>query len=103
MAFYNIDSTAHGNTDVSIIITECTALGVSTPPENYSFAQYHDPIIYYAAGDAQVAPYFQIVSHEGRKSPILTKDNVIKVNGTAHGQAKTKDLADDILDLITTA
>jgi hypothetical protein len=101
MAFYNIDSTAHGNTDVSIIITECTALGVSTPPENYSFAQYHDPIIYYAAGDAQVAPYFQIVSHEGRKSPILTKDNVIKVNGTAHGQAKTKDLAEAILGLIT--
>lgn len=101
MAFYNIDSTAHGNTDVSIIITECTALGVSTPPENYSFAQYHDPIIYYAAGDTQVAPYFQIVSHEGRKSPILTMDNVIKLNGTAHAKQSTQKLADAILDLIT--
>ena len=38
MAFYNIDKTAHGNSDVSIIITECTAAGVSTPAENYSFA-----------------------------------------------------------------
>jgi hypothetical protein len=101
MAYYNIDSTAHGNTDVSIIITECTALGVSTPVENYSFAHYHDPIIYYATGDAQVAPYFQIVSHEGRKSPILTKDNVIKLNGTAHGETTTQRLANKILDLIT--
>jgi hypothetical protein len=101
MAFYNIDSTAHGNTDVSIIITECTSAGVSTPAENYSFAQYHDPIIYYAAGDTQVAPYFQIVSHEGRKSPILTKGNVIKLNGTGHAQTTTQALADAILDLIT--
>ncbi len=101
MAFYNIDKTAHGNNDLSIIITECTALGVSTPAENYSFSQYHDPIIYYAAGDAQVAPYFQIVSHEGRKSPILTMDNVIKLNGTAHGQISTQKLADTILDSIT--
>jgi hypothetical protein len=101
MAFYNIDSTAHGNTDVSIIITECTSAGVSTPAENYSFSHYHDPIIYYAAGDTQVAPYFQIVSHEGRKSPILTKDNVIKVNGTAHGETTTQVLANKVLDLIT--
>jgi hypothetical protein len=100
MTYYNIDTTSHGNADVSIIITECTALGVSTPAENYSFAQYHDPIIYYAAGDAQVAPYFQVVSHEGRNSPILTKDNVIKLNGTAHAQTSTQKLADTILDLI---
>jgi hypothetical protein len=101
MTYYNIDTTSHGNTDVSITITECTALGVSTPAENYSFAQYHDPIIYYAAGDAQVAPYFQIVSHEGRNSPIFTKDNVIKLNGTAHGRATTQALANEILGLIT--
>ena len=101
MTYYNIDTTSHGNADVSIIITECTALGVSTPAENYSFAQYHDPIIYYVAGDAQGAAYFQIVSHEGRNSPILTKDNVIKVNGTAHGRATTQALANEILGLIT--
>jgi hypothetical protein len=101
MTYYNIDTTSHGNADVSIIITECTALGVSTPAENYSFAQYHDPIIYYAAGDAQVAPYFQIVSHEGRNSPILTKDNVIKLNGTAHGSTTTQALANEILNLTT--
>jgi hypothetical protein len=101
MTYYNIDTTAHGNGDASILITECTALGVSTPAENYSFAHYHDPIIYYAAGDTQVAPYFQIVSHEGRKSPILTMDNVIKLNGTAHAQPSTQKLADAILDLIT--
>ena len=101
MTYYNIDKTAHGNDDVSIIITECTAAGVSTPAENYSFTQFHDPIIYYAAGDAQVAPYFQIVSHEGRKSPILTMDNVIKLNGTAHLQTTTQKLADTILDSIT--
>jgi hypothetical protein len=100
-SFYNIESTSHGNGDVSIIITECTALGVSTPAENYSFAHYHDPIIYYAAGDAQVAPYFQVVSHEGRNSPILTKDNVIKLNGTAHGRATTQALANAIMGLIT--
>jgi hypothetical protein len=100
-SFYNIDTTSHGNGDVSIIITECTAAGASTPVENYSFALYHDPIIYYAAGDAQVAPYFQVVSHEGRNSPILTKDNVIKLNGTAHGQTTTQTLADFILNLIT--
>jgi hypothetical protein len=99
-SFYNIESTSHGNGDVSIIITECTALGVSTPGENYSFALYHDPIIYYATGDTQVAPYFQIVSHEGRKSPILTMNNVIKLNGTAHAQTSTQKLADTILDLI---
>jgi len=98
--YYNIDTTSHGNGDASIIITECTAAGVSTPAENYSFAQYHDPIIYYAAGDAQVAPYFQVVSHEGRNSPILTKDNVIKVNGTAHTRPTTQALAYDILGLI---
>jgi hypothetical protein len=101
MTYYNIETTSHGNADVSIIITECTALGVSTPAENYSFAQYHDPIIYYVAGDAQGAAYFQIVSHEGRNSPILTKDNVIKVNGTAHGRATTQALANEILGLIT--
>jgi hypothetical protein len=101
MTYYNINTTSHGNTDVSIIITECTAAGASTPAENYSFAQYHDPIIYYAAGDAQVAPYFQVVSHEGRNSPIFTMDNVIKLNGTAHGQTTTQKLADTILDLIT--
>jgi hypothetical protein len=101
MAFYNIDTISHGNADVSIIITECTAAGASTPAENYSFAQYHDPIIYYAAGDAEVAPYFQVVSHEGRNSPIFTKDNVIKLNGTAHLQTTTQKLADAILDLIT--
>ena len=100
-SFYNIDTTSHGNGDVSIIITECTAAGASTPAENYSFALYHDPIIYYAAGDAQVAPYFQIVSHEGRNSPILTMDNVIKLNGTAHAQQSTQKLADTILDSIT--
>jgi hypothetical protein len=101
MTYYNIDTTSHGNADVSIIITECTALGVSTPAENYSFAQYHDPIIYYVAGDAQGAAYFQIVSHEGRNSPILTKDNVIKLNGTAHGRATTQALANSIMGLIT--
>jgi hypothetical protein len=101
MTYYNIEMTSHGNADASIIITECTAAGASTPAENYSFAQYHDPIIYYAAGDAQVAPYFQVVSHEGRNSPILTKDNVIKLNGTAHGRATTQALANDILGLIT--
>lgn len=100
MTYYNIDKSAHGNGDASIIITECTSAGVSTPAENYSFAQYHDPIIYYAAGDAEVAPYFQVVSHEGRNSPIFTKDNVIKLNGTAHGQTSTQKLADAILDLI---
>jgi hypothetical protein len=101
MTYYNIDKKSHGNNDVSIIITECTSAGVSTPAANYSFAQYHHPIIYYAAGDSQVAPYFQVVSHEGRKSPILTKDNVIKVNGTAHGETSTQALADEILSLIT--
>jgi hypothetical protein len=101
MTYYNIETTSHGNADVSIIITECTAAGASTPAENYSFAHYHDPIIYYVAGDAQGGPYFQIVSHEGRNSPILTKDNVIKLNGTAHGQTSTQKLADTILDLIT--
>jgi hypothetical protein len=101
MTYYNIDTTSHGNGDASIIITECTAAGVSTPAENYSFAQYHDPIIYYVAGDAQGAAYFQIVSHEGRNSPILTKDNVIKLNGTAHLQTTTQKLADAVLDLIT--
>jgi hypothetical protein len=101
MTYYNIETTSHGNADVSIIITECTAAGASTPAENYSFAQYHDPIIYYAAGDAQVAPYFQVVSHEGRNSPIFTKDNVIKLNGAAHAQQTTQKLADAILDLIT--
>ena len=101
MTYYNIDTTSHGNADVSIIITECTALGVSTPAENYSFAQYHDPIIYYVAGDAQGAAYFQVVSHEGRNSPILTKDNVIKLNGTAHGRATTQALANAIMGLIT--
>lgn len=96
MAYYNIETETHGNNDKTIKITECDNTGTSTPATAYSWAQYHDPIVYYAAGDAQVAPYFQIVSHEGRKSPILTKDNVIKLNGTAHAQTTTQALANDI-------
>lgn len=96
MAYYNIETETHGNSDKSIKITECDNTGTSTPATAYSWAQYHDPIVYYAAGDAQVAPYFQIVSQEGRKSPILTMNNVIKLNGTAHLQPSTEKLADAI-------
>ena len=101
MAFYNIDLETLGtNADVILRITECDAAGASTPSANYEFKIYRNPVLFYAPGDAQVAPRFQIISQEGQRSPILTMDNVINVNGSEQAEATTEALASTIKDLI---
>jgi hypothetical protein len=101
MAFYNITSATATNSDVIITITECDAAGASSPEANYSFAVYKNPVLYYAPGDAQVAPRFQFISQASQRSPILTMDNVIELTGSAHGAATTVALATELAVIIS--
>jgi hypothetical protein len=100
MAFYNIASETTTNTDLVITITECDGTGTSTPAANYSFALYRNPTIRYIPATTAAAARFQVVSQDGEKSPNLTMTNVIKLDGTAHGQATTVALATAIKVLL---
>ncbi len=103
MAFYNIDLETQGtNADVVLRITECDAAGASSPRANYEFKIYRNPILAYTPATAAAGASFRLVSQEGERSPILTMDNVIEVNGSAHGESTTEALATAIKDLIIT-
>jgi hypothetical protein len=87
MAFYNIDRHEPTTNSRQLIqISECDALGVALAASGTN--------VIFEFGSIRFTPtatggYFNFTDLMGNLSKPFTKDDVIKYEGTAHGQAST--------------
>ncbi len=98
MAFYNITPISSLDSKQWLQIDECNEGGTSLDAQGSNSARIYTSILFTptAAGGS-----FQLKSIDGATSFTFTKDNVIEVNGSAHGKATTYLLYRQVRDLIT--
>ena len=97
MAFYNITPISSLDSKQWLQIAECDEGGTSLDAQGSNSARIYTSILFTptAAGG-----FFRMRSIDGVETKELTKDNVIKVNGSAHGKATTYLLYRQVRDLI---
>lgn len=100
-SYYNITTGAGLNGATYVTINSCDESGAISQRADYSYGIYVNPTMRYTPATGNAAASFQIVSHNGQKSPTLTMDSVINLNGSAHGALTTEALASDVKGLIT--